>query len=111
MERFTRCVHGRDLDALMALYEPDALFTPRPGVVLRGRDAIRAALGEMLALSPTMESTVREVHEVGDIALVVNDWKMRGRAPDGTEVTQGGTSADVLRRQSDGSWRVLIDHP
>jgi ketosteroid isomerase-like protein len=26
-------------------------------------------------------------------------------------VKMGGRSADVLRRQGDGSWRVLIDDP
>jgi ketosteroid isomerase-like protein len=54
---------------------------------------------------------VVEVHEADDIALVIVDWELRGTAPDGTAVTHGGRSADVLRRQSDATWRVLIDHP
>jgi len=29
----------------------------------------------------------------------------------GTLITMGGQSADVLRRQEDGTWRVLIDDP
>jgi ketosteroid isomerase-like protein len=58
-----------------------------------------------------MTTRVVEVHEADDIALVIVDWELRGTAPDGTAVTQGGRSADVLRRQSDATWRVLIDHP
>jgi ketosteroid isomerase-like protein len=48
--------------------------------------------------------------EAGGVALVVNRWSLRGQGPEGP-VEMGGRSADVLRRQGDGSWRVLIDDP
>lgn len=111
MSQFGARVADKDLDSLVALYEPTALFTPSPGVVHRGADAIRTALSQMLALSPRMETKVTEVHEAGGIALVVVEWTLQGAAPDGTPVRQAGRSADVLRRQDDGSWRVIIDHP
>jgi len=47
----------------------------------------------------------------GDIGLVSNSWEMTGTAPDGSEATDAGLSADVVRRQPDGSWLVLIDQP
>jgi len=34
-----------------------------------------------------------------------------GTGPDGERVTLTGHNADVLRRQSDGSWRFVIDNP
>lgn len=111
MSRFGQYVAARALDELIALYEPAAVFAPRPGLVHAGRAAIGSALGELLALSPVMETSVREVHQADDVALVIVDWSLRGTAPDGSTVTQAGRSADVLRRQSDGTWRVLIDHP
>lgn len=52
-----------------------------------------------------------QVLVAGDVALVQNDWSMTGTAPDGSTVTQGGRSADVVRLQADGNWRVLIDRP
>lgn len=111
MSRFGERVAARSLDALVAMYEPSAVFAPKPGVVHTGLVAIRRALGELLELSPVMETRVREVHQADDVALVIVDWNLRGTAPDGSLVTQSGRSADVLRRQSDGTWRVLIDHP
>jgi uncharacterized protein (TIGR02246 family) len=111
MSRFREHVVNQALEALVALYEPGAVFVPSPGVVHTGRSEIRGALAEMLGLSPIMETSIREVHEVDDVALVIVDWSLRGTAPDGSAVAQSGQSADVLRRQSDGSWRVLIDHP
>jgi ketosteroid isomerase-like protein len=65
----------------------------------------------MLSLAPAMAVTPGQVLISGDIALVQNDWTMTGTAPDGTVVSQGGRSADVVRRAADGSWRVVIDRP
>jgi len=111
MQAFNDRFAARDLDGLASLYEPDAVFRPEPGVVVEGIDAIRQALGALFELNPTLEATPTEVLHVGDIALVVNEWTMVGTAPDGSEVRKGGRSADVVRRQPDGSWLVLIDHP
>jgi uncharacterized protein (TIGR02246 family) len=111
MRVFTDRVHAGDLDGLVALYEPAAVFEPRPAVVVEGREAIRRALGDLLALRPTMVAETVEVLQADDVALVVNEWTMTGTAPDGSEVLQGGRSADVVRRQPDGSWLVLVDKP
>lgn len=108
---FAERVNTRDLEALVALYEPQAVFVPAPGVVHHGHAAIRGALAELLSLAPVMQTEVKEVYEEGDTALAVVEWSLRGTAPDGSAVVQGGKSADVLRRRADGTWRVSIDHP
>jgi uncharacterized protein (TIGR02246 family) len=111
MQAFTDRVHAGDLDGLVALYEPSAVFEPRPGVVIRGRDAIGQALAELLALWPRMVANTVQVLQANDVALVVNEWNLTGTAPDRSEVRRGGRSADVVRRQRDGSWLVLVDKP
>lgn len=111
MTLFAQYVSERALDALVSLYEPGALFVPAPGVAHAGHASIRAALAEMLELAPSLETKVLEVHQSNGTALVIVDWSLCGTLPDGTAVNQTGRSADVLRQQSDGTWRVLIDHP
>jgi uncharacterized protein (TIGR02246 family) len=111
MRTFSAHLNGGDLDGLVALYEPDAVFEPQPGVVVHGRAAIRDALGQLLALGPTITAGTVQVLTGGDIALVVNEWSLTGTAPDGTAVRQGGRSADVVRRQPDGRWLVVVDKP
>ena len=101
-----------DADGLLALYEPDAVFEPQFGVVLRGLDEIRSALTELAALRPRIDyAAAPDVVIVDDIAVVSNTWTMTAHLPDGSIHREGGVSADVLRRQADGSWLVLIDQP
>lgn len=111
MDLFTNLVHARDLDGLVALYEPSAVFEQQPGIVIRGHAAIAAALADLIALRPRMITNTVQVLETGDIALVVNEWTMTGTVPDGADVRRGGRSADVLRRQPDGRWLVVVDKP
>lgn len=112
MQLFAERAAAGDLDGLVDLYEPDAVFQPEFGVVLTGHEQIRPALAELLKLEPKI-SYAKEPDVVinDDIALVTNLWTMAGVAPDGSHVDEGGTSADVVRRQDDGSWRVLVDQP
>lgn len=111
IERFSELLAERDLEAMLALYEPDAAFAPQPGETVRGHEEIRAALESFLAVKPSMEGTIETVLEAGDTALVANRWRLSGTAQDGSPVRMAATSADVLRRRPDGSWGIVIDDP
>jgi len=111
IERFSELLAEGNLDAMVDLYEPDAAFAPQPGEIVSGRDAIRSALSAFLAVKPRMTGHIEKVLRAGDTALVANRWNLRGTAPDGSPVEMAATSADVLRRRSDGSWGIVIDDP
>ena len=111
IERFSELLADGNLDAMVALYEPDATFAPQPGMSVSGREEIRAALSEFLAVKPRMTGHIEKVLRAGDTALVANRWNLSGTGPDGSPVEMGATSADVLRRRSAGSWWIVIDDP
>ena len=106
----TRLVDG-DLEGALALYEPAATFAPQPGAQVTGVEAIRPALEQFIALKPTMTGTIEKVLEADDVALVFNRWTLTGTDPDGAPIEMAGVSSDVMRRQDDGSWRILVDDP
>jgi uncharacterized protein (TIGR02246 family) len=108
---FSERLNAHDLDRLVALYEPEAVFEPQPGTVVSGTEAIRAALTELLATQPTITARIDQVLAADDIALVVNSWELTGTAADETPIRLDGRSADVVRRQPDGRWLVAIDKP
>jgi uncharacterized protein (TIGR02246 family) len=100
-----------DLEQAMTFYEPDCVIVPEPGRVLAGTDAVRQVLQGFLALKGTMALRSRRVLQNGDVALLIADWTLAGTGADGNPVTIGGTTADVVRRQADGTWRFAIDNP
>jgi uncharacterized protein (TIGR02246 family) len=112
MSLFAQRAAAGDVDGLIALYEPDAVFEPQFGTVLRGISQIRPALAELAALNPRIEySGETDWVIVDDIAIVANTWTVTAHRPDGAIHREAGLSADVLRRQADGSWLILIDQP
>ena len=111
IELFAAALNRGDVDAALALYDPDATFAPEPGVEVKGLPAIRDALDGFAALRPRMTGEVTKVLTAGGVALVMNRWRLEGTQPDGKAIEMRGHSADVLRRAPDGGWRVLIDDP
>jgi ketosteroid isomerase-like protein len=108
---FAEAVNSGEIERLLALYEPDALLAPRPGERARGEPEIGQALSDLLALEGRMTSTNIYCMQVDDLALLQGDWRFSATAPDGTPIELAGRSAEVVRRQGDGSWRYVIDHP
>jgi uncharacterized protein (TIGR02246 family) len=100
-----------DADALLALYDQDAVFIGQPGQRSEGVEQIRTALQAFQVLKPE-EMTLRptDLVECGDIALARSEWSLKGITPDGEPVEVAGKGIEVLRRQADGSWKFLIDH-
>ena len=109
--RFVEVFNSADLPALLALYEANATFVSQPGQSASGIEAVRTALQQYLAFKGTLTMETTYLVESGDIALLRGKWLLRGTGPDGAPVELRGNSIEILRRQSDGSWRFVIDHP
>jgi uncharacterized protein (TIGR02246 family) len=108
---FVDAFNRGDVDALLALYEPDAVFITAPGEHVRGPDEIRAAIEGLLSLGGALRITTRWTTECGDLALLHGDWELPGTDPDGRPHHISALDTEVVRRQPDGTWRFVIDDP
>ena len=109
---FAQALNAGDLDALLALYEPNAALAAQPGQVVTGTQSIREALQGFIAMKPTLTMLeTKTIMQTGEIALTSSKWHLTGTGPDGSPVTMDGHSAEVSRRQADGTWRIVIDSP
>lgn len=111
VESFMEAMNRQDIDQALSHYEHDAVLMAQPGQAIKGLAAIRVALAEMVVGQPQLAARQHKVFLCGDVALYHAAWTMAAQAPDGSHVEAGGTSADVLRRQPDGQWRIAIDNP
>jgi ketosteroid isomerase-like protein len=108
---FEQAFNADDLDGLLALYESDATLVPQPDVVVEGIDGIRDSLRWLLDRKGRMTIESKLVLRVGDLAYLSNRWSLSGGTmPDGTPADLGATTAEVARRQPDGTWLYVIDN-
>lgn len=108
---FQKAFNAGDLDGLLALYEEDAVLAPQPGKRVTGKAAIRVALSELLGLKGKVEVEQKYTMQCGDIALMQGSWRIQGTGPDGNPIELAARTAEVVRRQPDGTWLYIIDHP
>ena len=104
-------INSGNLESLIPLYESQAAFAAQPGSLKHGLAGIREALAGFIAMKGTLDLKVTRVLEAGGLALVTTTWSFTGTGPDGKPVKLAAKSADVLRLQADGSWRLVIDNP
>ena len=111
LESIVTGINSGNLDGLLPLYESEAAFATRPGTLAPGAPGIRDALGGFISMNGKLDLEVTRVLEVDDLALVIGTWSFNGVGPDGEPVQLAAENADVLRRQTDGTWRFVIDNP
>lgn len=99
-----------DLEGLLSLYEPDATLAAQPGASVSGLVAIREVLAGFIAVRRKFEIEIGRALQSGDIALLSSSWKLEGEQR-GAPYESSGRTADVVRRQPDGSWKYVIDSP
>ena len=104
---FAEAVNGKDADALVALYEPAGTAIHLDGSTRTGEPALRAMAEDLLSTIDHIDGKTRKVLVAGDIALTSATWHARLA----TSEEAGGTTAEVARRQPDGTWRWVIDDP
>lgn len=110
-DAFAEALRSQDVDALVDLYEPDAVVFLPDGGQISGREALGAMFAQIVRAGQTTGGVQRSTLVADDIALTSTVYPSRAAGPDGAQAPAGITTAEVLRRQLDGTWRVVIDAP
>lgn len=95
---FVARANAGDLEGLLALYEPHAVVANGDEPVASGLDQIREFLARFLADRPRLEpSRQARALRSGDLALT------------SSRLSNGEITAEVARRQPDGTWLWVVD--
>jgi uncharacterized protein (TIGR02246 family) len=98
--------NNHDLDSVLQLYGPDTTMVLMDGTTVRGVEAIRASLEVLFGVPGRMAMRTRYVIEADDLALLSCTWTLTVG-----EDVMSAVTAEVARREAEGGWRYLIDHP
>jgi ketosteroid isomerase-like protein len=87
-----------DVDGMVALYETKAVLDCGDGQLRKGREAIRMFFAEQVAAGKKFDfGDQRPAVISGNLALT------------STRLPDGSVTAEVARRQGDGTWLWIID--
>ena len=103
---FAAAFRAGDVPTLVDLYEDDAVQV-QPDGTTAGHDRLTAVFTGLLAAGLTMDGEPQRAIVAGDIALTSTHYTWGGGADGQRRVA----TAEVSRRQPDGSWRLVIDVP
>ena len=94
-----------DIDSVLSVYDPEAVFLNQSGEVKKGEAGLRQELAPFAARKAVFNFDIKQVIQSGDIALMHTEWKVS--SPQQMSVY----AIEVARRQPDGTWRWLIGDP
>ena len=108
---FEQHLNAGDLEAVMALYDAEARFVTRSGETLVGRDAIHEVLAGMIAAKTQFRSRVVRAITIDDTAPLYTDFEGTTVNSSGNTVPVQSKAIEVLRRQPDGGWKLIMGDP
>jgi uncharacterized protein (TIGR02246 family) len=109
--QFTQHFNAGDLEAVVALYDPEARIVAGSGETVVGRDRIRDVLAGMIKAKTKLRSRVIKVVTVDGIALLFTDFQGTKVDASGKTIEARYKAIEVLRRQPDGTWKLIVGDP
>lgn len=94
-----------DIDSVLSVYDPDAVFLNQSGEVKKGGEALRQELAPFAAVKAIFDYNIKQVIQAGEIALMHTQWTVSAPQP------MSVYAIEVARRQPNGTWRWLIGDP
>ena len=110
-EHYNDLFRAGDLEGLISLYEMKAVLCPAPGTRLNGHAQIREQMKALLTLQGELTATQLSCVQQDDLAMLHAQWSFKGMDASGNAVDIGGHSSKLARRDSEGSWRYVMDLP
>lgn len=104
---------SKDLDKIAGHYADDASLMIADMPVMKGKDAIRAGLKDLLSdknLALSFATSSVDSSKSGDLAYSQGTYIMTSTSPKTKKpVTEKGKYVTVYRKQTDGSWKAVAD--
>lgn len=107
---FAKATAERGFDGFMSYFADDAADLPAGGPIVSGKENIRKALGPWGPdVSLTWTPVKAEMAASGDLGYTYGTYVFKANGKDGKPVTSYGKYATIWKKQTDGSWKVIMD--
>ena len=111
-EEWMRALNAHDVDKVMAVHAPDAIYMMSHQPLISGSAAIRSGWTEALKLpNYSVHWTPTKIDVASSrVATEYGTYTESYNGPDGKAVTDGGNYVTIWRKIN-GHWRVALDAP
>jgi uncharacterized protein (TIGR02246 family) len=96
-----------DAATIAPMYVDDAVMVGSGTPPARGREAIQQALTQGFPMSRNLRVTSHDLTVSGDVAYDYGEFSEEFTPPRGRAQTRTGHYVVVLKRQSDGNWKIV----
>jgi ketosteroid isomerase-like protein len=91
---------------VLSMYDYEGIIVPEPGKPVTGKEKFEEAIRSILSIKGRMEIKTVYCLQAGNLAVGRSEWNIT----DGKEVKVSAKGIEVMRQQSDGTWKIVIDH-
>jgi uncharacterized protein (TIGR02246 family) len=102
---FQQAMRAGDAEALLRLYEPEAVIADAGGQMRSGHTGIREQLRPLVEAKANFDFTIKKIIQAGSLALLHTEVRITGPR------VSSGYALEVLRRQPDGRWLLVLGDP
>jgi uncharacterized protein (TIGR02246 family) len=110
-EAWVRAVKAGDVDAVVALYAPDAVLYPPDALEMHGTAEIRASYTEMLGAMTINEATIDSQYQTsGDVSVGFGKATLTMTPKAGGSPQVFTVRVTAVARKIGGKWLYVVDH-
>jgi ketosteroid isomerase-like protein len=95
-----------DLATVLNMYDVNGIIVAEPENPVSGKEQFEAAVKAILSIKGKMEIKTVYCLQTGDLAVGRSEWSIK----DGSETKVSAKGVEVMKRQPNGTWKVVIDH-
>jgi ketosteroid isomerase-like protein len=109
---WSKFASSRDIENTLRYWTDDAIVISAGETDIKGKAAIRGMIEGSLKnpdFTISWEPQSAEVSERGDMGYLLEEAKITTKDPSGKVVTQHFNSVTIWKKQSDGSWKNVVD--
>ena len=109
---YSKAGAAKEIERLLTFYADDASVIPPNSPRLTGKEAISKFVSEM-ATTPGFamsEQTIEAaVSSAGNLGYTLDLYELTINDPEGKPVTDRGQDLHIWKKQSDGTWKIVVD--
>jgi uncharacterized protein (TIGR02246 family) len=95
-----------NVETVLSMYDYNGIIVPEPGKPVSGRQKFEEAIKAILSIKGKMEIKTVYCLQTGNLAVGRSEWNIK----EGNEVKVSAKGIEVMKKQDDGTWKIVIDH-